>query len=113
MTDERRTEKRYEVSIDAAIRNGTGRDREVAITDLSSGGCRLTWPRGSMTRESCLTISAGPVRTLEATVRWVQGNDHGIEFIRPLHASVLDHLRQYLDHHSAWIRVSDEEVDAA
>ena len=94
---ESRHETRHPIEIQGRYRTGNGIARDVAITDLSTHGCRIFDRFSKLVGSSFLTIRIGSIGPLEAHVRWVEKGVIGLEFVRPLHPSVLEHMRTTLD----------------
>ncbi len=108
---EKRREQRFDVDVDARVRNGTGTARQVVVSDLSRRGCRITSPRRRFGEGSFITITIADVGFLDARVKWRAGDVHGILFEHPLHQAVLEHIRYSLSRYPAYI--DDPEAEAA
>lgn len=74
--------------------------RDVEITDLSHHGCKFFDRFSNLIANAYLTIRIGSIGPIEARVRWREGGHVGIQFVHPLHPSVLDHMRFSRDGHS-------------
>jgi hypothetical protein len=96
MGREKRREPRYDVVLDARVRNGSGVPRSVRVTNLSQRGCRFRLSERRLGAGSFLTITVERVGFLDAHVKWREGDWHGIRFDQPLHPAVLDHIRLFL-----------------
>jgi hypothetical protein len=103
MGREKRREARYDVALDAKVRNGSGSSRKVEVTNLSQGGCRFRLGERRIGAGSFLTITVERVGFLDARVKWRQDDWHGIRFDRPLHPAVLDHIRLFLSREPALV----------
>ncbi|MBU2341904.1 MAG: PilZ domain-containing protein [Alphaproteobacteria bacterium] len=78
------------------IRTGRCIAHNVAITDLSEGGC-CAIDRGACLEEgTSVTIRVGRLDPIEATVRWAGAGEIGLEFQRPIYGPVFDHIRAIL-----------------
>lgn len=73
------------------IVNGLWKD--VIVNDLSIHGCRMFDRFSKLEQSDSVYIRIGSIGPIDAHVRWRRNNDIGIEFSRPLHPSVLDHMR--------------------
>jgi hypothetical protein len=87
-----RREQRIPVEILSRYRSGTGRAHIVQVSDLSLTGCRMHQNFSALEVGMKLTIRLGTIGPIESIVRWKEGLDVGIEFLVPLHPSVLDHI---------------------
>jgi len=68
--------------------------RDVLVTDLSRHGCRICaqtlWlPAGQM-----IVLRPAGLESLLGTVRWSRDGEAGIEFERPLHLAIVEHLQR-------------------
>ena len=88
-----RIEDRSRVSLHGIYRlqNGGG-ERGALIVDLSAKGCRLLDRLHPLPVGAELTLTFGHLNPFAAKVCWQEGSFYGIEFLRPLHAMVRDHL---------------------
>ena len=96
MGREKRSESRYEVKLDAHVRNGIGSQRKVQVTNLSPRGCRFRLREKRLGQGAFLTLTVERLGFLDAQVKWRQDDWHGIRFDRPLHPAVFDHIRLFL-----------------
>lgn len=88
--DQRRA-KREKIKAHARFRETGASAFEVELADLSVlGFCMTTFGRPGVGTH--IWVQLPGLRSLEAVVRRVNGNDHGCEFIQPLHPSVSDFL---------------------
>ena len=88
---EKRRAKREIVNANARFRETGASAFEVQLEDLSPLGFRMT----TFARPGVGThiwVQLPGLRSLEAVVRRANGNEHGCEFIQPLHPSVSDYL---------------------
>lgn len=89
--EEKRRVRRDKVKAHARFRETGASAFEVELTDLSNlGFCMTTFGRPGLGTH--IWVQLPGLRSLEAVVRRVNGDDHGCEFIQPLHASVSDYL---------------------
>lgn len=94
-TPETRRAQRQRISARARFREAGANPYEVEIDDLSASGFRMvsyTRPRAG-TR---IWLTLPGMQSLEAVVRRSEGNNHGCEFILPLHPAVAAHLQSLL-----------------
>lgn len=88
---EQRRAPRHKVKAQASFRETGSGAFEVELSDISPiGFCMVTFGRPAVGTHIWVRLPG--LRSLEAVVRRSQGNDHGCEFIQPLHAAVSDHL---------------------
>ena len=95
MTDsqpERRRSHRNLSILSVRCRVGHGYSPQVWLTDLSAEGCHLVIRAGTLKPEQRVVIKAQGIEGLPAVVIWVVGTRAGVEFDRPLHHAVVDHL---------------------
>ena len=92
----RRTTPRKYFSVPGKIRNGRCVAHNVAVTDLSEGGCCVIERSSSLEVGSNVSIRVGRLDPIEATVRWAKGGELGLEFQRPIYGPVFDHIRAIL-----------------
>ncbi|WP_407696056.1 PilZ domain-containing protein [Sphingomicrobium lutaoense] len=70
----------------------TGRSRNAAsIVNVSRGGCQISTVNRLVQGERIWVKFPG-FDSIEATVRWSEEFTAGVEFVRPLHPAMLDHL---------------------
>ncbi len=62
------------------------------VLDISEKGCKLVLHTEKMLPGQSLTIKIPEIETLVAYVRWRKGKIVGVEFVRPMHSAVVDHL---------------------
>lgn len=89
---ERRRSKRNLSILSVRCRVGQGFAPQVWLTDLSAEGCQLVIRAGSLKPEQRVVIKAEGIEGLPGCVKWAVGTRAGIEFDRPLHQAVVDHL---------------------
>lgn len=89
----RRDKERYYVKTECDLRIGSGAPVRAEITDLSEAGCACTTPSPWMRSGAQATIRIGSLGPIDATIRWVNDRQVGIEFHRPVYGPVFEHLR--------------------
>jgi hypothetical protein len=90
-----RRSQRAAIKARARFREAGANPYEVQIDDLSATGFRMisyTRPRTG-TR---IWVTLPGLQSLEAVVRRTEGNNHGCEFVLPLHPSVAEHMQSLL-----------------
>ncbi|WP_338501358.1 PilZ domain-containing protein [Sphingomonas kaistensis] len=85
--------ERVPVQTALAVRQTGRRPRSVPATNLSRFGCCLTFDDLPVAGEWVWVAMPG-LAPIEARVRWADGRRAGVEFVHPIHASVLDMLLQ-------------------
>lgn len=90
MVEKRRVPRRA-IKAHARFRETGASAFEVELSDLSMlGFCMATFGRPAVGRH--IWVQLPGLRSMEAVIRRSNGNDHGCEFIQPLHPSVSDYL---------------------
>ena len=87
----RRKEGRNPISMQAVYRTGIDR-RNIALWDLSSHGCRIFVSGLTMKPGQRVVLKPEGMEALDGTIRWAGDEFAGVEFDRPLHPAVVDHL---------------------
>ncbi|MEZ5744845.1 MAG: PilZ domain-containing protein [Sphingomonadaceae bacterium] len=85
-TAERRREKRHKAKYTAILQDSSGDRSEVQLLDVSTSGCNI---RGDLDRfrpGSFVSIGIGENVLLGAIIRWVRGEEAGMEFLRAIPA---------------------------
>ncbi len=65
---------------------------EVEVSDISERGCRITGRHMYLQVGRDAVLLPEGFEGFKGTIRWVDEGQAGIEFKRPLHAAVVDHL---------------------
>lgn len=87
-----RREQRYSISVQGRYRKGTGVRFNIAITNLSEFGCQFADLVGRVQVGDEITIRIGEIGPIASKVKWLEKRRVGVEFVQPLHPSVLDHI---------------------
>lgn len=103
MTSESRREPRYNIAVEASVRDGTDNQQAVNVTNLSAAGCRFASPDRRLRMRTLVSLSFGRAGVVDAKVRWRVGDMHGVRFDRPLQPAVLDHIRLFLSEKPALV----------
>jgi hypothetical protein len=89
--DERRCSERHELQSEVTVRKIGGFNFEVALSNLSSGGCRVKLLEAGEVGES--VIARFPqLEPLGSRICWTDGPETGVEFNNRIHPAVLDLL---------------------
>ena len=100
----RREKERFVVNVMGTVRTGSGKPIQAEITDLSENGCAFTVGTVWMQNSDHASLRIGDLGPIDATIRWVNDRQVGIEFHRPVYGSVFEHLR-------ALIATADKQRD--
>jgi len=86
-----RRDQRATLVAEALLRRAGRRQYVARISDLTPRGCRIEFIERPKAGETLWLKFAG-LDSIEAAVRWVDGFHGGLEFLRPIHASVFELL---------------------
>lgn len=89
----RRSERRP-VKMAATCRTQSGMRDNAQISDISPHGCRLTPNTLAVRIGLRIVIRPQGLEGVCGIVRWIEGQQAGIEFEAPLYEPVVDHLSQ-------------------
>jgi hypothetical protein len=89
--ERRRTNRQLSI-LSVRCRVGHGMTPQVWLTDLSTLGCQLVIRAGALKPEQCVVIKRKGMEGIPGKVKWVIDVKAGIEFDRPLHQAIVDHL---------------------
>ncbi len=93
-----RRSQRLALVLPARCRTLSGFVDDVVIRDLSPEGCRIMSFALSVRAGAKVVLRPEHMEGLCGTVRWVNGNEAGVEFEHPLYAPVVEHLhRKYAE----------------
>lgn len=87
-----RSEPREAVEADVTVRPQQQRGEITNISNLSCSGCCLESAGRFIRTDQNVSIKLPGLEYLQAIVRWVDDARAGVEFMRPLHPAVLQHL---------------------
>ncbi|MCL9982362.1 MAG: PilZ domain-containing protein [Erythrobacter sp.] len=87
-----RGSQRISTEATGSCRTSRGMQWDIALADLSEGGCRLEDPRGRLRLGEFVRLYIAGTGPHMAEVAWRQGDRVGIEFVRPLPARVFQLL---------------------
>jgi hypothetical protein len=86
-----RKSARIDIQAVVQLRRSGQHNYLVNVHDLSREGCRLEFvERPSLDERVWIKLEG--LETLEAMVCWTEGFCAGVEFVRPIHGAVFDHL---------------------
>lgn len=88
-----RKEDRYSLAMNAQVRARHDR-RDGLITNLSQHGCRVCAQGMRLPAGQKIILRPAGLESLLAMVRWSRDGEAGIEFERPLHLAVVEHLQR-------------------
>jgi len=87
----RRRESRKSLGMEALLR--TARNRQnLTVSDISCNGCRIRGDQFDLSEGQKVVLNPPNFEGLPGTVRWSSDHGLGIEFDKPLHESVVEHL---------------------
>ena len=92
----RREKERVNVNVMGTVRTGSGRPIQAEITDLSENGCACTVGSIWLKSSAHASLRIGDLGPIDATIRWVNDRQVGIEFHRPVYDPVFEHLREMI-----------------
>jgi hypothetical protein len=90
----RRREERLEVDAKAKLSLSVRDGFEGRLADLSANGCSFLDSSGAFKPGTEVWLKIGSLERWKGTVRWVNEDRVGVEFERPFHPAVFDHLVQ-------------------
>lgn len=93
MADQKERRRTERVALDTAIdfRRAKEHRFEVRMQDLSAQGCKVALPE-RVGRLQTVWITMPGLETLRSDVRWASEWVAGVEFERPMHPAVFDHM---------------------
>lgn len=91
LTDERRSSARVPVWSEIVIRRIGGFNFQVAMADISSGGCRVEMVEPCEAGDSVIT-RLPKLEPLGSRVCWSDGRSTGLQFLTSIHPAVFDAL---------------------
>jgi hypothetical protein len=89
--DERRANARVAMNDEVVVRRLGGFNFEVALRDLSSGGCRVEMLEPAEAGDSAVA-RLPKLEPLGARVRWAEGTTTGLQFHTTIHPAVFEQL---------------------
>ncbi|GMM92573.1 PilZ domain-containing protein [Qipengyuania sp. MTN3-11] len=93
----RREHERYDVAVAGHLRTGRGKELAAKVTDLSESGCSCVAGSMWINEGANISVRIGSLGPIEATVRWVEGYEVGMEFHRPIYGPVFEHLCEMIN----------------
>lgn len=89
---ERRRALRVPTSIAAVAKTTQGSPQNLEINDLTPEGCAVTAAGYPLVVGVIYGVKIEGLEGLASTARWTAGTQSGLEFDRPLHPAVADHV---------------------
>lgn len=89
--EDRRRFDRVAIESELTMRRIGGFNFQVALSDLSRGGCKVELVEAGETGDSVIA-RLPQIEPLGSRICWTEGRTSGIEFLTPLHPAVLDSL---------------------
>ena len=87
-----RQKPRPAIAANGQCRVASGMQWDVALADLSEGGCRIADPRGVLRKGAMVELFIAGNGPHRAHVRWVEKGEAGVAFVRMLDGALLDCL---------------------
>ena len=87
-----RQQPRRPIDASGHCRSAHGMQWEVALFDLSEGGCRIADPHGRLRRSETVKLFIAGTGPHRAQIQWREGEEVGIQFDRPLQPNLLDQI---------------------
>lgn len=87
-----RGSERIPTEATGSCRSSRGMQWDIALADLSNGGCRIDDPRGRLRLGEYVRLYIAGTGPHMAEVAWRQSERVGLEFVRPLPERVLQRL---------------------
>jgi PilZ domain len=87
----RRREHRQPIAVAAVYRAGIER-RNISLWDISCNGCRIFVSGLTMRQGQRVVLKPEGMEAMDGTIRWAGDEFAGVQFDRPLHPAVVDHL---------------------
>ena len=89
--DDARKAPRVELDAEVLVRRTSGNNYRVRVFDLSPHGCKVEFIERP-TLDERIFIKIEGLDGIEGVVRWTEGFVVGVDFARPMHAAVFDHV---------------------
>ena len=94
-TTELRRGARTRLKTEIGFRKPRETPYEIRLADLSQYGCQVRL-REKLATGDLLWITLPGIEMQQSWVRWVEGWNAGLEFERPMHPAVYDHVARQL-----------------
>lgn len=91
-----RRDERRDLKADAFVRSNHQTRVGGSVVDVSENGCRIELCSGSVRAGQHVTVKISGLEAWSGVVRWAEKFQVGVEFTRPLHPAVVDHLGRTL-----------------
>lgn len=89
--NERRCGDRVPLDAEVDFRRAKEHRYAVRLHDLTASGCRIDLPE-HVTNPDQVWVTLPGLETMQSTVRWESDWVAGLEFDRPMHPAVFDHM---------------------
>ena len=86
-----RKSPRVAIDAEVLVRRTSGHNYRVRVFDLSPHGCKVEFVERP-TLDERIWIKIEGLDALEGLVCWTDGFVAGVDFVRPMHAAVFDHV---------------------
>jgi len=86
-----RREPRVALDAEVMVRRTSGNSYRVRVFDLSPHGCKIEFVERPELDER-IWVKIDGLDPLEGMVCWTNGFIAGVDFVRPMHAAVFDHV---------------------
>jgi hypothetical protein len=104
LVSDKRRSSRKPVLLPGNCRGDLGEIEQVVISDLTPEGCCVSGKVKSLATGDRIVLRPQGLEELSATVKWVSGEQAGVQFATPLYAPVAEHIQTS---HAAFL--SDEQ----
>ncbi|MEO6580011.1 MAG: PilZ domain-containing protein [Sphingomicrobium sp.] len=89
--DERRRGERVQLNAAVDFRRPREQPYPVRLHDLTAHGCRIDLPE-HVSDAATIWVTLPGLESLASRVRWESNWNAGVEFKRPMHPAVFDHI---------------------
>jgi len=91
---DRRRDRRWQTEVSGACLID-GHQGQIAITEISSQGCRIQGDFANFGPGDKLRLFIGNIGPLDATIRWTAGNMAGAEFTERLDQAIVTYVAAF------------------
>jgi len=88
-----RKKLRRNINVPGRYFTGIGAPVDIALRDISEGGCRFPLGSAQLARGAQLQIIIAGTGPLRGSVRWIEDGDVGVTFKVPLDSEVVEQLK--------------------
>lgn len=97
MSVEQRREERFLIQVAGRYRPRHGGSRDIWIKDLSEYGCRFYDKFSILETGSTILVKIHNIGPIPALVKWREASVAGVEFEKPIHPGVMEHIIREMD----------------